>query len=193
MLMSDIVKAQEAYLSGVSYQVSIPNSGLKEFIDKESYRGFNAQSRLIINKTASVGFQTGIYPFLEKSNGTFISPDDGAEVTGTRVRYINTIPLMFNGHLYLGDGIGGFSPYVGTGIGALVSLERTDIGVFAIQNNNWHFGFEPEIGVFAPIADNIQLNIAIKYTHAIATDDSLKIRYWGISLGIFWLDYPLGP
>jgi hypothetical protein len=78
--------------------------------------------------------------------------------------------------------------YVGLGVGTYYTIQRFEIGVIALEENNWHFGGYPEVGVHLPLEEmdiiiNGRYNIAFDSGESISSD-SAKWTYWGINVGL---------
>ncbi len=175
------IKAQVA--TSLTYNMGFPVSDLKDYTNSTSFRGVSVDTRYFIEDNATIGFYLGWQVFKERVDGLF--KFDGNDISGLQVRYANTFPIMFTGHYHFGED-GGVRPYLGAGVGTVRSLQRTDIGIFTIVNNNWHFAFYPEVGVFIPFTDDLGANVGIKYNYAIGSSDSIDYTYLGINVGLVW-------
>ncbi|GJM28659.1 MAG: hypothetical protein DHS20C17_12940 [Cyclobacteriaceae bacterium] len=172
------------WATSVTYSFGLPTGDLKDFVESSSARGVVFEARNLQSDKFSVGFSVGWQVFKDRLEGTFSQEE--VDITGTQVRYVNTIPIMVTGHYYLGEP-GGVRPYVGAGIGTVSSLQRVDVGLFQVSNNNWHFGFYPELGVYIPVAFDMGINLSAKYNYAVATSDSFDYSYLALSVGFAWL------
>lgn len=185
-VMAITTQAQEwDWATSVHYSVGIPTGDLKDFTDNISARGAIFEARSFQSDQFSIGFSIGWQVFKDRLEGTFSR--EGQDVTGTQVRYVNTLPIMVTGHYYLGDP-GSVRPYLGAGLGTLRSLQRTDVGLFTVNNNNWHFGFYPEVGVFIPVSFDMGINVAAKYNYGLGASDSFDYSYLALSVGFTWLN-----
>ena len=179
-------QAQEwDWATSVHYSFGLPTGDLKDFTDNTSFRGIVFDAKKFQSEQFSIGFSLGWQVFKDRLEGTF--SEEGRDVTGTQVRYVNTLPIMLTGHYHLGEP-GGARPYLGAGIGTVHSLQRVDVGLFTVQNNNWHFGFYPEVGVYIPVSFDMGINLAAKYNYAIATSDSFDYSYLSLNIGFTWLN-----
>ncbi len=88
--------------------------------------------------------------FYEKLGGASYT-DGSTTLTGTQYRYINAFPMQVTAHYYTSDDPYETRAYLGGGIGAYKINNRINIGTYAIEDNYWHFGFSPEVGVLIPI------------------------------------------
>ena len=179
-------QAQEwDWATTVNYSFGLPTGDLKDFTDNTSFRGISFEAKNFQSEQVSVGFSLGWQVFKDRLEGTFSGV--GRDITGTQVRYVNTLPIMITGHYQFGDP-GNVRPYAGVGLGTIHSLQRVDVGLFTVSNNNWHFGFYPEVGVYIPVAFDMGINVAAKYNYAVATSDSFDYSYLTLSVGFTWLN-----
>lgn len=149
-----VVNAQSNYWK-FAYGMSFAMGETAEFAGDASFRGFTIEGRGFISDNVSIGGMWSWEVFNEikrdlppqpiyDDNGTYIGDE-----TGTPYTYLNTMPLMVNGHYYLGD-YGGVRTYFGLGLGIVYVEQRKDVGFFTEQTNSWRFGMQPEVGVFVP-------------------------------------------
>ncbi|MFY0601617.1 MAG: hypothetical protein JXR03_18230 [Cyclobacteriaceae bacterium] len=177
------VVAQQSVV-GFNYSMAFPSYDLNDHIGETSFRGISVYNRLFITDDFSVGTHIGWQVFKKRLEGTF-STDDGNDISGTQVRYVNTFPLIFQAHHYLGES-GSVRPYIGVGAGPMLALRRTDIGIFAIQDNTLHFAVASEIGIHIPMVAWSGINVSARFDHAFGTDNSgMAYSYFTINLGVF--------
>ncbi|MDH3708291.1 MAG: porin family protein [Cyclobacteriaceae bacterium] len=173
------------WATSVTYDIGVPTSDLKDFTDETSFRGVSLDARRFINDNVSVGLFLGWQVFKDRVVG--LTSLNGSEIYGTRVNYVNTFPLMVTGCYHFGEEEG-VRPYLGAGVGTVRSLQRSEIGLFAFENNNWHFGFYPAVGVLIPVQYDFGVNLGVKYHHAVGTDDSIDYSYLTFSVGLIWVN-----
>ena len=172
--------------STVSFTAGTPMGEFKDYIDGNSFRGITVDQRFFLQENFSIGYSFGWQVFSQQKDGLFSA--EGSDIRGTQIRNVNLFPFLVTGHYHFGEE-DRLRPYVGLGLGAVPSLQRTDIGVFAIQENDWSFGVSPEIGVIIPFSADFGINLGLKYQVTKRGDDAIDYDYVGISLGIMWLDY----
>lgn len=96
---------------------------------------------------------------------------------------------MVQAHYYLSNDKYGPRVYLGGGLGTYKVVQRTNIGVWSVEDNNWHFGFAPEVGVLLPLSMDTQFNISFKYNYVVKTKDTNYNQTWfGLNLGFAWGD-----
>ena len=173
----------QGQLFNLSWNIGFPVSDLKDFLTDEDYSlgGFGLDYRYFIEENISVGGYFA-WDFFNGTSDEMLSFGN-TDITGQQRLFVNYFPFMVNSHYYLGvdDGI---RPYFGVGLGAVRTLQRTSIGTFNIQNNNWHFGLYPELGVIFPVFDDKNVSLGAKYHTALETDDSFTYSYFSLNVGI---------
>jgi len=135
-------------LWGVSWNVGVPTSDTKDYIDQVSFRGIGVEGRKFTSATTSIGFAASWQVFYEKSFRS-TTTDLGAVVTGTQYRYLNTFPVLVNVYKHFGT-YGSLRPYVGINAGMYIIENRLEVGLYALEETNVHVGAAPEVGVKLP-------------------------------------------
>ena len=186
-------KAQDWWW-GITYNMSatssLPansNSDIN-FIEDYSFRGIGIEARYVPDRNAkySIGFNFGWNVLNEKNDfgserNTVSLP--GADITGTQLRFLNSIPLMANAAYYFGDR-GGIRPYVGINAGTYYIERRVEIGVSAITQDNWHFGWAPEVGLVVPLGrPEVAMLFTVRYNWAFSAGGTGDQKYWGFNIG----------
>jgi hypothetical protein len=89
-------------------------------------------------------------------------------------------------HRYLGAPRG-TRPYIGLSAGPQAIERRVEVGLYQINDNNWHFGFAPEIGVILPFDRYMKGMVNVKYNHAFAAGEfGQSYQYFTFNIGIAW-------
>jgi outer membrane protein W len=170
----------QAGLVNFNYQISYPTGETSNYIDKVSFRGVGLEWRKGIDKNIQAGISLNWNVFNQVVNET-AEIEDG-HVTGTQNRTINSFPLLATGHYYFGKRKE-TRPYFGLGLGAYLIKERLGIGVYTIEESNWHFGVAPEVGVQIPMGYDAMLMIFARYNHAFEANGS-EHSYLGLHIAI---------
>lgn len=184
-LIGFTVQAQQSMFN-LNYSMAVPMGDSKDFVGNSSFRGGTFEGRGFINDQLSVGGYLGWNIFNETRVGEEYS-GPGLDVKGTQYRFLNMIPMQVTTHYYLGD-FEGVTAYGGIGVGATRSLQRTEIGLIAVTNNNWHLGISPEIGVYIPLNFNVGFNVSARYDHAVKSNDYTYSNLT-FNIGFSFLDY----
>ena len=185
--LSNAAVAQEKIFN-INWNIGIPLGDTKEFLSNEdiSFGGASLEFRQFISNNISVGgyFAWDFY------NGT--SEEDivngTATLSGSQRYFINSLPFMINSHYYMGESTG-FRPYIGVGLGAVRTLERTEIGTFLIQNNNWQFGFYPEVEFMIPVTYTTNINFGAKYNMALESNDAFAHTALTFNIGVSIINF----
>ena len=180
---------------GITYNMSATSSlpansdSDTNFIEDYSFRGLGIEARYVPNRDSnySFGFNLGWNVLNEKNHfgterNTISLPE--ADISGTQLRYFNTVPLLANASYYFGDR-GGIRPYVGVNAGTYYIERRVDIGVSAVVDDAWHFGWAPEVGLVVPLGrPEVALLTTIRYNWAFSAGGSGDQKFWGFNIGI---------
>ncbi len=177
--------------TAVTYNVGLPVSKAKNYLDKATFLGFGIELRNNFERNMSFGgsFSWNIFDQLIRDE-TIILPN--AAVTGTQIRYINSFPLMVNAHYYFGDRRFEVTPYAGLNVGMYYIIQRLEIGVRALESSNWHFGVAPEGGFYIPLSRYNFLTMTARYNYAFDSGTALGgnennfYAYWGFNIGLGW-------
>ena len=194
LVFSGEAKAQDWWW-GITYEMSatssLPTNSDSDvnFIEDYSFRGLGIEARYVPSRDAnySFGFNVGWNVLNEKNEfgterNTISLPN--ADITGTQLRYFNTVPLLANASYYFGSR-GGIRPSVGVNAGTYYIERRVDIGVVGIVEDNWHFGWAPEVGLVVPLGTpEIALLTTIRYNWAFSAGGTGDQKFWGFNIGI---------
>jgi hypothetical protein len=176
-----------------TYDVAFPMGETADYIGNTSWRGITIQGRKFIQPNISVGGSFSWQVFNERVDELVefsYQPDDlDRPVTGTlsgeQFRYINTLPIMVNAHYYMGDALlDAIRPFGGLSVGTAPTKRRTEIGILAIDDFNWHFAVAPELGVLIPLDTGVDFIGTVKYNVALKANDSINYSYLNIQVGL---------
>ena len=193
LVCSGEAKAQDWWW-GITYNMSatssLPTNSDSDvnFIEDFSFRGIGIEARYVPSrdKNYSFGFNFSWNVLNERNEfgserNTISLP--GADITGTQLRFLNSIPLLANASYYFGDR-GGIRPYVGVNAGTYYIERRVEIGVSAITQDNWHFGWAPEVGLVVPLGrPEVAMLFAVRYNWAFSAGGTGDQKYWGFNIG----------
>ncbi len=195
LIFSASVSAQS--LGSITYDVSFPSGNLKEYIDEVSWRGFGIEGRWFSNKNISFGLSFAWSVFDERTNELIQVKSEGVNgtVSGTQIRIVNSLPILATAHYYTGKRRDQFRFYFGTGAGMYYIKQRLEIGLVALENDNWHFGLAPEVGVLVSFSREFTMIFNAKYNYAFSAGTTLgggddnSYAYWGINVGFVWQSF----
>jgi outer membrane protein W len=154
-------------LVNFNYQISYPTGETSNYIDKVSFRGVGMEWRKGISNNIQAGISLNWNVFNQVVNETAEIPE--GHVTGTQNRTINSFPILATAHYYLGKRKS-TRPFAGLGLGAYLIKQRLGLGVYTLEESNWHFGVAPEVGIQFPVGYDALMMIFARYNHAFETN-----------------------
>lgn len=168
LFMSISISAQQ-FLGVASYSTALGTGNTGDFISDFSYKGFQFEGRTFTNRNWTFGGSFG-WNIFDAKLSELIHVEDGneaADIQGTQLRYINSFPIMVNGHYYFLKRRDPVRPFLGMNVGLYYINQRFELGIYQVEENNWHFGFAPEAGVLIPVGD-ISIMLNVKYNYALS-------------------------
>jgi len=169
--------------TSVQYTMGIPFGDLKDHTKNVSGRGVTIEFHGEITTKISLGTSFGYSCFYDRM--PYGSYTDGtATISGIQYRYNNMIPMLVNGQYWLTDGP--FKTYVGFGVGTLYNLRNTDMGMYTIEENNWHFLMSPEAGIVFEMNASTGIKLNAKYDSAFKTSDADAFGNLNLSIGFIF-------
>ena len=175
---------------GITYDISIPDQDMQDYISATSYRGFGLEWRWQTESDAPLlfGFSMAWHVFSQRLDGTQML-ENGA-ITGIQDRYLNSFPFLLNAFYYFGSPRG-TQLYFGAGAGAQYVIQRMHIGVNVLEETNWHFAVQPQVGLLLPFGGDVKGLFAFKYDYAFEAGEYIggekrDWQYYVISLGLMY-------
>ena len=96
-------------------------------------------------------------------------------LTGEQGRYLNIIPLLFSASYYIRKNSSAtFVPFIRGNIGTYYIMQRFDVGVYTLNNDNWHFGLSPELGFMVKASNKINIIASGRYNYAMDSGTRLS-------------------
>jgi len=173
-------------LTAFSWVMGYPVLDTRDFISNESFRGFCIEGRKFFGPNVSAGASASWHVFDQQTSEPMTV--DNITVSGKQYRYINSFPLFLNAHYHTGSPRG-TRLYLGANIGAQYVKQRLDIGLTSFNEDNWHFGMAPELGMLLPFG-HAHILVSGKFHWAIAGGDTDQ-SYFSLGVGFAYsaLDY----
>jgi outer membrane protein len=151
------------------YSVGVPFGGLKDHTNNVSGRGFTFEFHKEVAPSVSVGINLAYSVFYEqKDYGSYTQGT--ATLTGMQYRYNNVFPMLINAHYMFGEGM--LIPYVGLGLGTIYDLRNTNMGLYSVEEKNWHFLISPEAGFLFDLSKDMSFKLNAKYDNAFKIHDA---------------------
>ncbi|GAB4312719.1 MAG: hypothetical protein Kow00127_03440 [Bacteroidales bacterium] len=174
-------------LYSFDYTMSFPSGKTADYIQSSSFRGFTFEGRGFVTDHVSLGGLFTWSTFYEKLGGETFTYQT-ATVTGNQYRYLNAYPILFQAHYYLGEDNLSTRAYFGGGVGPYKMVQRVNAGIWSVEENNWHFGFSPEVGILIPVSFTTSLNVSFRYHYVIKAKNTIDHSWFGLNLGLAWGD-----
>ena len=174
MLNAQYSVGQDNY-SVLTWNYGYPTGGLKDFIDKSSFRGFGIEIGRGINDNIAIGISASWSVFYEALDYDTYT-EGNLTISGKQYRYLNVFPIFITGHYFISPGLK-INPYLAGGIGTYSMNKKAVIGLYSAENNNWHVGIFPELGVFYNLTDDFALNLAARYNYAFENSEAPSYSY----------------
>ena len=171
--------AQE-WFWGATWGMSIADGTTHDYISETSFRNFGLEGRKFIAPKTSIGLSLNWTVLNEETTEATKIP--GGAISGTQFRYINAFPLLVTAHKYFGDDEK-LMFFVGAGVGAYAVERRTEIGLFAVDTDTWHFGLAPEVGLLMPLGWRAKGFLNARY-HLTSEAEGFDYQWWDIRIGI---------
>ncbi len=161
VFITSFVSAQS--FTSIQYTVGIPGGGLKNHVGKVSWRGATIEYQKEVAPSVTVGVNFAWSTFYERKDYASYTRDN-ATISGIQYCYDNLFPMLVNAHYTIGTG--SVLPYVGLGVGTMYDLRNTDMGIWTVEEKNWHFLVTPEAGLIFDISPGTSIKLNAKYDYA---------------------------
>jgi opacity protein-like surface antigen len=167
----------------LTYQPAVPTSNTKEFADNFAWRGVGVDFKKQVKPAVTVGLSFGWQVFSQETDEVVSA--FGVDVSGDQFRYVNAWPMLANVSYFLGKE-GGPRPYLSANVGGYLMEHRLEIGLVAIEETNFHFGFAPEAGVAIPLQSNVSAVLSGRYNYALSAGSVDDQSYLSFGVGFAW-------
>lgn len=172
----------QSSLFTISYSTGTALGKTADYIDNYSWRGMSIEGRYFIEKDLSLGFYAAWNVF-HKSLLNYEQEFENGALYGNQYRYINAYPILMMAHYhFLPNSV--VRPYIGAGLGVYSMNRRTDMGLYYSQTKSWHFGFQPEAGLWFDVAPYVNLMIAAKYNYAVKAQKADAYSFLNVNIGM---------
>lgn len=184
LLISGLVSAQN--FTSIQYTVGVPFGDLKDHTGNVSGRGFTFEFQTEIEPSLTVGINLGYNVFYERE--AYDSYSQGTiTLTGIQYRYNNMFPMMVNAHYSFGTGT--IMPYVGLGVGTVYNMRDTQMGLYTVKENNWHFLLSPELGFMIDLSADMGIKFNAIYDNAFKTREIDGFGNLRLNVGFVFLSF----
>ena len=201
LLMSISLSAQQ-FLGVLSYSTAYGTGNTGDFMNTGdiasdiSFKGFMFEGRSFTNRHWTFGGAFGWNTFDSQLNEIIHLENDDkvSDIQGTQVRYVNSFPMMLNGHFYFFKRKAFIRPFIGLNVGLYYITQQFQIGIYQAEENNWHFGGAAEAGFLIPIGDmgimfNAKYNYALSAGQPLGSGTDNSHSYINFNLGFVFYSY----
>ena len=167
----------------LTYQPAVPLSNTKDFTDNFGWRGVGVEYKRQVKPNLTLGLSFGWQVFDQQTDDVVSA--FGVDLSGDQFRYVNSWPLLANASYFFGTQ-GRARPYLGANVGAYLMEHRLEVGLYALEETNLHFGFAPEAGVAFPVRPNVSAVLNARYNYALSAGSVDDQSYLTFGLGLAW-------
>ena len=185
---ADAQRRTRGYMGTLTYSPAVPTGDTKNFVDDFSWLGFTLEGDWFgWRDDISTGFIIGWQELYQESNNDSFEFPIGT-TTGRTYRHISAIPLLFRGR-YWANADKQIQPFVGAGVGTYWMKQMLDFGIYTGEEDHWHFGVAPEVGVMFTTRGGVGWTLNARYNYPFKagdylSGDSKSWAYWGIGMGV---------
>jgi len=178
--------AQGGGVWNFTWNMGFPMGETSDFITQSSFRGFEIDGRGYVTDNLTVGGTGAWQVFYENFGWVTEDLSETTTINGYKRRYMNVVPLMVNSHYYFYPGM--LMPYIGIGLGTYYIETRDFLGIYYIEEEAWHFGLAPEVGLTVPFgSSNTAFTVNVKYNWAAKTKDTQAHSWIGVGVGLSYV------
>jgi len=163
-----------------------PSGGLKDLVDKTSFRGIDLIILYGINDQFAVGLNIAFQDFYQKFPRAIYKLSDGSDISAVLTNSIQTIPLLATlKYNFLPDAR--IQPYGSAGLGGAIVMNKQYIGEYPNEMDKISFAVRPAAGVYIPFnkEGEVGINLGVNYTYIpYKQDDVSNLSYIGFTIGI---------
>jgi hypothetical protein len=176
------------YMGTFAYTMAQPSGDTKDFVNQYSWLGFSLEGDWFNRSNLSTGFILGWQEMYQDINGDSFAFANGT-ATGRTYRHISSLPLLLRGRYWAGESGQMIRAFGGLGVGTYWMKQLVDVGILTADENHWHFGLAPEVGVLMTTRGGVGWTLNARYNYPFAAGDYLggsnaSWSYWGIGIGV---------
>ncbi len=166
---------------GLSWSSAIGTGETADFISGFQARGVNLEYRKRVTSNMYWGLNVGYNVLSDSGNETIFA--DHVQATGKWGKYINAVPIYMAAFYEFGPKkvrSGRF--YVGMNAGTAWIEKKSSLGLYTIEDDNWHVAMAPEIGYKMPW-DSFVGHVSMRYNYMFDAGETGKQS---------WLEFRIG-
>lgn len=175
------------YLGTLSYTTAQPAGDSKDFANAFSWLGFSIEGDWFVRQKISTGFILGWQEIYKESDDSF--DFESGTTTGRTYRHLGALPILARARYWTGNPGEQFHAFAGLGVGTYWMKQTADFGIYTADEDHWHFGLAPEVGVLMVTGAGLGWTLNARYNYPFATGDYLagaknSWSYWGFGIGV---------
>lgn len=188
LLCAGISASAQSSSFSFQYSMGFGVGDVGDFISSPSFRGATLEWRKYVQPNVTVGIETGWNVFYKAlPSDTYTSGN--TSLTGKQYRYQNQVPLLAAANYFLKTDEK-LKPFVGLGLGTMYSRRNTDMSLYTIEQEAWHFALRPEVGLLYSMSDVTAAYLGVKYYTGFTAGDFDKSQsYLAINVGFVFGNY----
>lgn len=185
LLLSVVSISASAQIGTLGYVTNMPLGDYKDYVGDFSWQGVEfGFGQYLGESNLAVGVEYRWYKMYEKKDrGTYHI--DGGAITTTIYSYsfVNNINVYLR---YFGDENGGFKPFGGLSMGPVYVKNTLVVGIAEVNDYNWKFSINPELGVIYRIPDrDTGISFKVNYNYIPYSYQNFSgISTLGFTLGV---------
>lgn len=178
--------AQGGGIWNFDWNIGFGTGETANFVSAPSFRGFSIEGRGFVTDKITLGGFAGWNTFYESEGNITRDFGQTGTVNGYNRKYINAFPVLVTAHYYFAQTT--VMPYAGIGVGGMYAESRDFMGIYYIQDKDWHFALAPEVGIVLPFGNsNSGIHAGVKYNWGAKTRNTDAISYMTLNIGISYI------
>lgn len=185
---ANTLMAQEGLRLKLGYNTAMPLGSFKDFMGKNSFRGFHGELMYPINDKFDIGLGVASQDYYEKFPRQLYETKDGV-ISAVLTNSIQTTPILVKANYNLTN-TGLISPYVGLGAGFNFIRYGQYLGEFGETTTAFKPAASADAGVnifFNKEARRAGVNLGANFNYMPYKKNGLDaLHNWGVHAGVFF-------
>ncbi|MBS1518866.1 MAG: outer membrane beta-barrel protein [Bacteroidetes bacterium] len=161
------------YIASLDYSMTFNVGRSSDYLSNPGLWGGAMEIKSFTKNNIAVGVLIGLNVVSKQEENGSTELKNGL-ITGPQARYLNYSPVMASVGYYFNKGYRNKTiPYIQANVGAYYIWQRLQVGANIIDNDNWHFGAAPQVGVIFNLGKNVGFNISGRYNYAFSAGEPL--------------------
>lgn len=186
-LVSDNAMAQQRLQFKVGYNTGMPIGEFKDFMGKNSFRGFLAELNYPVSERLKVGLGVSYNDYYEKLPRQIYETKDGT-ISAVVSNSVQTTPIQLKAAYDLTGGY--IRPYVGLGLGANLIGFAQYLGEFGERQYSFKPSASADAGINIPFNRETRasgINLGAHFNYLPYKKNGLNnLNNWGIHAAVFF-------